>query len=200
MIQPRKASDAEIARTRLLWAANRPVETTAAPAYVPDPPALWQVSLALAGALLLQSTLAPVISIRGASPSFVSLIVAWYAIRTGSLRGLAFGLIAGACEDALAGLSGVAWTFATGLAGTLAGRLARTWLADTRVVLVPFAAAITLVRFAAFALFMQAQGRPLALPAEHLHVALLQSALDAAIALALLLYFPALRGGNAHRR
>jgi len=200
MIQPRKSSDAEIARTRLLWAANKPVETTAAPAYVPDPPALWQVALALAAALVVQSTLAPTLAIRGASPSFVTLIVAWYGIRTGSLRGLALGLAAGACEDALAGLSGVAWTFATGLAGALAGRLARTWLADTRIVLVPFAAAITLVRWVAFALLMEAQGRPLALIAAHLHTTLVQSAIDAAIALALLVYVPALRGGNAHRR
>jgi rod shape-determining protein MreD len=200
MIRPRKATDAEIARTRILWATNKPAETTAAPAYVPDPPALWIVALALVVALLLQSTLAPFLAIRGASPSLVTLVVGWYAIRTGSLRGLAFGLVAGACEDALAGLSGVAWTFATGLAGVLAGRLARTWLADTKVVLVPFAAGITLVRYVAFVLIMEAQGSPLTLPLVHLRILAWQSVLDALVAFVVLLYVPRLGGSNAHRR
>ncbi len=184
----------------MLWAANKPAETTSAPAYVPDPPALWSVSLALFVALILQTWLAPVVAFRGASPSLVTLVVAWYGVRTGTLPGLAFGLVAGTCEDALAGLTGVAWTFATGLAGALAGRLARTWLADTKVVLVPFAALITLVRYLAFALLMAAQGRALALPLAHVHAVLWQSALDLLIALGALLYVPGIGGGDAHRR
>ena len=184
----------------MLWATNKPAETKSAPAYVPDPPALWTVALALLVALVLQSWLAPVIAFRGASPSLVTLVVAWYGVRTGTLQGLAFGLVAGACEDAIAGLSGVAWTFATGLAGAIAGRLARTWLADTKVVLVPFAALITFVRYLAFALLMAAQGRALALPLERLHVVLWQSAFDCAIAFVALVCVPSLGGSDAHRR
>src|SRR5215472_3968434 len=96
----RKPSAAEVIRTRMLWAANRPGES-AAPAYVPDPPALWIVAVAVAAALVVQSTLSPFLSVRGAPFSLVTLVVAWYAVRTGSLPGLACGLLAGAGEDAL---------------------------------------------------------------------------------------------------
>jgi len=187
-----RRSTEEIARTRALWAANRPGET-AAPAYAPDPPTWWHVGLALFAALIVQSTLAPYLAVRNASVSFVVLIVAWYAVRTGSLQGFTFGLFAGACEDGLAGASGVAWTFSTALAGALAGRLARTWLADTKLALVPGAALVTLVRYGLFAAIMQLQSTPLALPLLHLHAALVQSALDALVALVLLQAFPRLR-------
>ena len=114
------------------------------------------------------------LAFRGANVSFVTLLVAWYAVRTGSLAGVLFGAIAGSCEDAIAGSTGAAWTFATALAGFAAGRISRTWLADTKLALVPGAAAVTLLRYAAFATVMQMQGRPLALPLQHLHAALWQ--------------------------
>jgi len=195
---PRR-SEEDIARTRAFWAANKPPES-AAPAYTPDPPVWWHAAALLAAALLLQTTLAPFVAFRDANPPFVTLVVAWYAVRTGSLRGLLFGLIAGGCEDALAGSSGVAWTFATGLAGLAAGRCARTWLAETKLVLVPGAAAITLLRYGAFAIGMQVQGRPLALPLEHFHAALWQSTLGAACAFIALRVGPELGGRLAHRR
>jgi rod shape-determining protein MreD len=193
----RKSPD--VLRTRAFWDANKPAET-GAPGYVPDPPAWWHVAVALVVALGLQSTLAPFVAVRGAVVSLVLLVVVWYAVRTGSLRGFTFGLIAGACEDALAGSTGVAWTFSTALTGALAGRLARTWLADTKVALVPGAAIVTLVRYGAFATIMQLQGRPAALPLAQLHVALWQSLFDAALALAALWLFPQLGGTGAHRR
>jgi rod shape-determining protein MreD len=189
----------DVARTRALWTANKPGET-AAPAYVPDPPALWGVALALVVALVLQTSLAPWLQLRGARVSFVTLIVAWYALRTGSLHGVTFGLIAGSCEDALAGSTGVAWTFATALVGVACGRLARTWLADTRVTLVPGAALVTLVRDCAFLVLMQAQGLALPLPVVHFHAMLWQSVLDALVALIVLQIFPQLGAARAHRR
>jgi rod shape-determining protein MreD len=189
----------DVARTRAFWAANKPGET-AAPAYASEPPVWWHVALALFAALILQSAFAPFVAIRGASPSLVVLLVSWYAVRTGSLRGMTFGLIAGACEDAVTGSTGVSWTFATALAGALAGRLARTWLADTKLALVPGAALVTLVRYGAFALAMQLQRRPLDLPLLHFHAALWQSAVDALLALVLLALFPRLGGAGAHRR
>ena len=200
MIPPRRSTEAEVTRTRILWAANKPSETTSAPAYVPDPPALWIVATAVFVALVLQSTLAPFFAIRGGSPSLVTLVVAWYAVRTGMLRGLTLGLIVGACEDALAGNTGVAWTFATAFAGALSGRLARTWLADTKIVLVPFAGAITLVRYLAFVVFMQAQNTAVEMPLFHLHAVIWQALVDAAIAFVVLWYVPRLGGSDAHRR
>lgn len=188
-----------VARTRAFWIANRPGET-AAPAFTPDPPLWWAVALALAVALLIQASFAPMIAIRGATISFVTLLVAWYGVRTGVARGLAFGVIAGACLDALGGGTGAAWTLATGLAGALTGRLARTWLADTKLALVPGVAIVTLVRYAAFAIVMAAQGHPLALPSAHVHAALWQSALDAGVAYLALVCIPALGGVPAYRR
>ncbi|MBD5635199.1 MAG: hypothetical protein IAI49_12040, partial [Candidatus Eremiobacteraeota bacterium] len=76
----------DIARTRALWTANKPGET-AAPAYVAQPPAGWHVALALASALVLQSCFAPFLAVRGGTRPRVALLVGWYAIRTGSLRG-----------------------------------------------------------------------------------------------------------------
>jgi len=169
----------DVARTRAFWLANKPGEP-GAPAYVLEPPGGWTVAGALTLALALQTTLAPLLAVRGGTVSLVLLVVAWYAVRTGTLRGFAFGLLAGACEDALAGTTGVAWTFATAVAGALAGRLARTWLSDAKLVLVLGAAALTLVRFAFFALILQAEGRPLALPLVHFHAVLWQALLDAA--------------------
>jgi len=188
-----RLAPADVARTRAFWAANKPGET-AAPAYVPDPPVWWHVALALAVALTLQASLAPFLALRGGTPPLVALLVAWYAIRTGSLRGFTFGLLAGAAEDALAGTTGAAWTFATALAGLGAGRLARTWLADMPLALVPGAAAFVLGRFGAFALVLQLEGRPLALPVAHLHAVLWQCALASLAALVLPRAFPALLG------
>ena len=187
----------DIARTRAFWAANKPGET-AAPAYVPDPPLWWHIALALVAALIVQSSFAPFLAFRGGTPPLVTLLVGWYAIRTGSLRGAAFGLIAGSAEDALAGTTGVAWTFATALVGFAAGRLARTWLADTQLALVPGAALLVLVRYGAFVVAMQLQGRPVALPVAHLHAVLWQCAVAALAAFAFTHAFPA-RGAGARR-
>ncbi len=171
-----------------------------APAYAPDPPAWPLVALALLGALIVQSTLEPLVPIRGTLVSWVLLLVLWYAIRTGSGGGFVLGLIAGACEDALAGNTGAAWTFSTALVGAGVGRLARTWLADTKVALVPGVALATLLRYALFSAIMTAQGRMLPLGLAHFHAALWQALLDALAALLLLAAFPQLgRYGAPHR-
>jgi hypothetical protein len=188
-----RADKVDIARTRAFWAANKPAET-GAPAYVASPPVAWHVALALVVALLVQASFAPYLAFRGATPPLVTLLVGWYALRTGSLRGFAFGMIAGAAEDALAGTTGVAWTFATAFAGLAAGRLARTWLADAPLALVPGAAALTLGRFGAFAIALQLQGAPLALPLVHLRAVGWQCAMAALAALVLPRAFPALLG------
>lgn len=195
----KKRSESDIARTRAFWIANKPGES-AAPAVAPDPPLWWSVALALVLALGIQSSFAPFLAFRGATPSLVTLVVGWYAIRTGVARGLAFGLFAGACEDALAGGTGIAWTFATGFVGAVAGRLAGTSLADTKLVLVPGAAIVTLVRVAVFSLILAANHFPIPLGPALVHVALWQSAIDAALAYVALARFPSLGGLGAYRR
>jgi cell shape-determining protein MreD len=192
-------SDEDIARTRAFWVANRPSET-AAPAYVPGAPVWWHAALALLAALVFQTSFAPFFAFRGATVSFVVIVVAWYGIRAGTLSGLVFGLVAGACEDALAGSSGVAWTFATGLAGLAAGALARSWLSDIKAALVAGVAALTLLRYAAFVVALQMQNRPLAMPETHLHAALWQAALNALVAFVALQLGAQIGGRLAHRR
>ncbi len=188
----------ELARTRAFWLASKPGEP-GAPAYVLEPPPGWLAAAALAVALIVQSTLAPFVAVRGGTVSLVLLVIAWYAIRTGTLRGIAFGLLAGACEDALSGTSGIGWTFADAVAGAAAGRLANTWLSDTKLVLVPGVAALTFVRYAAFAIVMQGEGRPLLLPVSHVEAVLGQALLDAAVAFIALRLRPELVT-RAHRR
>jgi rod shape-determining protein MreD len=171
-----------------------------APAYAPDPPAWPLVALTLVGALLVQSTLEPLLPIRGTTISWVLLLVLWYANRTGTAGGFVLGLVAGACEDALAGNTGAAWTFSTALVGAGAGRLARTWLGDTKLALVPGVALATLVRYALFSALMTMEGRMLPLGLAHFHAALWQSLLNALVALALLATLPQLgRYGAPHR-
>ena len=189
----------DVSRTRSFWIARKPGET-AAPAYVPEPPHFWHVAGWLVLALVLQSTLAPAIAVRGATVSFVLLLVVWYGVRSGSLLGLTFGLIAGACEDAFAGSTGVAWTFSTALAGFAAGRVARTWLADLPLVLALGAALLTLVRYAAFVIIMQMEGRELGLPVLHLHAVLWQALLDGCVAFLALRLRPSLVGSDAYGR
>ncbi len=192
-------SDEDIARTRAFWVAQRPSET-AAPAYVPGAPIWWQAALALIAALAIQASFSPVLAFRGATISFVVLVVAWYGIRGGALSGLVFGLIAGACEDALAGSTGVAWTFATGLAGLAAGACARSWISDINAALIAGVAALTLLRYAAFAVALQMQNHPLAMPETHLHAALWQAALNALVAFLALQFGVQIGGRLAHRR
>jgi len=161
---------------------------------VAEPPAWPAVTLALAAALLFQTTLGPAFALRGAVVSWILLLVIWYGFRTGWGRGLFFGLIAGACEDALSPLTAPAWTFATALIGAAAGRAGSTFVAESRAWLVPFVVVATLLRYAVFGLIMHLERRPLG---ESFHTVLWQSALDGLVALALMLVFPQLRGRYA---
>lgn len=165
-----------------------------APYRVVEAPPWWHVALALVAALIVQTTIAPAFAFRGAVVSWVLLVVIWYAFRTDALRGLLFGLIAGACEDALAPATTPGWTYATGLVGIVAGRAGSSFIAESRAWLVPFIAAATLVRYAVFALAVHATYRP---SGASTHTVLWQSALDAAVALVLVLIFPRLRGRYA---
>ncbi len=190
----------DIARTRAFWMATPPGTGSNAPARSVEPPALWRAALALALALVAQTTILPLVAFHGTFPSLATLVVFWYGVRSGTWPGFAFGLVAGTCEDALAGATGIAWTFATGLVGAIAGRIANTWVADLSLVLVPVVASLTIVRFGAFALAMQAQGRPLVLPVVHFHAVLAQALANAAIAFVALRLRPTIVTNDAHGR
>jgi cell shape-determining protein MreD len=181
--------------------ANDPRAAAAhAPAYGAEPPAWWHVAVALTVALLVQATLEPLAPLRGTTLSWVLLLVVWYGLRTRAAAGLLFGLIAGSCEDAVAGTSGVAWTFATAVIGFAAGRLGATWPADSRALVAGGVAAATLARFAIFAVIVDAEGRPLPLPLPHLHAILWQALFNALAAFALLQTFPTLGRYGARSR
>lgn len=83
-------------------------------------PEWWKIAIALYVALLAQTTL-----LRDTTASPALLLVLWYAVNAGVMRGALFGLLVGACEDAL-GAGGAAWTFADAATGAFAGALART--------------------------------------------------------------------------
>ena len=159
----------------------------------PEVPRWWTTALALAVALLLQSQTGSLLSVRGAVPGFILLFVIWYGLRTDVLGGFVVGLLAGACEDALAGWTGAAWTVATAVTGAAAGRAAGTVASESRVWLVPFAALATLVRYALFALVLRIEGHALPLPTAHLHQVLWQAALNALLAFLALTFLPRLR-------
>jgi len=168
--------------------------------YVAFAPAWWRVALALAAALVWQSTLGSFVVVRGATVSFVLLVVLWYGFRSGARGGLLFGLIAGACEDALAGGTGAAWTFATALVGFGAGRTAGTPLVESRLTLVPYVALATLFRFGVFAIVLRLEGHLLPLPVAHLHAIVWQSLLNALVTFALLQFFGDLSVAREYRR
>jgi cell shape-determining protein MreD len=164
----------------------------APPAILFDPPAWWKAALALAVALLLQSTLGQYVAIRGAVPGLVLLLVLWYGMRTDMPSGLLFGTIAGACEDALAGWTGAAWTLSTALVGALAGRTAGTFVTESRLWLVPYAALATVARYAVFVIVLRTEDRAVALPMTHAHALLWQAALNAIVTFAVLSFIPKL--------
>src|SRR5947209_4525696 len=102
----------------------------------------WHIAAIYLGlALLAQSTIVHYVSIRGVVPSLVLVVVVWYAIRADARRAAIFGLIAGACEDALGGSTGAAWTISTTLTAATTSMLSRGFFADST----PLVSAITAV-------------------------------------------------------
>jgi rod shape-determining protein MreD len=139
----------------------------------------WYVAAAwLFGAVVVQTTLAHVLAIRDAEPSFVLVVVVWYALRVDALRAATYGLAAGLFEDALAGTTGAAWTISTAIAAVAASLSSRGFFADS----VPLAAVITafatLLRALLFWTTLSLQGYPPGLASQHFHQAVIASALN----------------------
>jgi rod shape-determining protein MreD len=142
----------------------------------------WYVAGAwLTGALAAQATVVHYLAIRGVVPSFVLVVVVWYAIRVDALRAAVYGLVAGLCEDALSAGTGAAWMIATTLSALLASRLSRSFFADS----IPLASGIvvltTLARSLLFWTAMALSGYPPGLGAMHFRESFLQSALNAVV-------------------
>jgi rod shape-determining protein MreD len=150
-------------------------------------PAWYVIGAWLVAAVVVQATLVHYLALRSVVPSFVLVVVVWYAIRADSRRAAVLGIAAGFCEDALSAQTGAAWTVATCLSAMLASRLSRGFFADS----IPLASSITviatLVRALLFWVVMALSGYPRGLATMHFHEALLQSALNAVVMVGALL-------------
>lgn len=118
------------------------VNTRTGPGDVPYVgPEWWVPVLYLLVALLVQTEIVHLFTVRGAELSVVLVVVVWYAVRAGILRAVLFGLIAGACEDALGAQTGASWMIATTGAALFASLLSRWFFADS----IPACAAVVFV-------------------------------------------------------
>lgn len=142
-------------------------------------PRWWVAALLLVGALLAQTTLLHLATVRGVAPSLVLVIVVWYAIAVDTRRAAIFGMFAGLTEDVFAATTGGAWTVSTTLVAIIAGMLSRGFFADSIPLVAAITAFATLVRALVFWVVMAAQGYPSGLALLHFHQALLQMVLNA---------------------
>jgi rod shape-determining protein MreD len=148
----------------------------------------WHVAaIWLVLAVAVQATLAHYLAIRNAVPSFVLVVVVWYAIRVDARRAAIYGLVAGLCEDALSAQTGAAWMISTSLSGLLASRLSRGFFADSIPLVTAITALTTLVRSLIFWMGMALGGYPAGLGTMHFHEALEQAALNDAVIVAAML-------------
>jgi rod shape-determining protein MreD len=148
----------------------------------------WYVAAGwLLAAVLAQATIVHYFAIRTVVPSFVMVVVVWYAIRVDARRAAVYGLAAGLCEDALSLQTGAAWTISTCLSALLASRLSRGFFADSIPLVTAITAIATLVRALCFWVVMALFGYPPGLGTIHFHEALAQAALNVAIVVAAML-------------
>ena len=136
---------------------------------------------------MAQSTIVHYLAIRNVVPSFVLVVVVWYAIRVDALRAALYGLAAGLCEDALSAQSGASWMIATCLSALLASRLSRGFFADSLPLAAGSTILATLLRALCFWIAMALSGYPAGLGLLHLHEALAQAALNAIVIVAAIL-------------
>jgi rod shape-determining protein MreD len=165
-----------------------------------DTPPWGAAIAALAVALLAQTTILHGLRFRGGGVSWVLLIVVWFAARAGPARGAFLGLCAGACEDALGGATGAAWTIATPLVAAAAGGALRLIGSANPLWFALIAGAAALARALLARGILQAQGSPAIVDAATLHALLWSALFDALVAAAALVAFPKLRPFRVDRR
>ncbi len=155
---------------------------TAKPHIAPFVGPAWYVAGAwLALAVVVQVTIVHYLAIRNVVPSFVLVVVVWYAIRVDARRAAVYGLAAGFCEDALSAQTGAAWTVSTCLTAMLASRLSRGFFADSIPLVSAITVVATLVRALIFWVVMALSGYPPGLATMHFHEAVAQAAFNVAI-------------------
>jgi rod shape-determining protein MreD len=148
----------------------------------------WYVAAAwLVLAIVAQATVVHYLAIRNVVPSFVLVVVVWYAIRVDARRAAIYGLSAGVCEDALSAQTGASWMIATALSAMLASRLSRGFFADSIPLVTGVTVVATLVRALLFWMVMALSGYPPGLGSLHFHEALAQAALNAVVIVAAML-------------
>jgi rod shape-determining protein MreD len=148
----------------------------------------WYVAAAwLGGALVAQTTVVHAMAIHGVVPSFVLVVVLWYAIRVDPQHAAAYGLAAGLCEDALSAGTGAAWMISTCITAAIASLLSRGFFADSVPLVAGVTVIATLLRALLFWVIMALSGYPAGLGSMHLHEALFETALNVAIVVAAML-------------
>jgi rod shape-determining protein MreD len=143
-------------------------------------PALWPTIGWIVLAVVVQTSFAPLITVRGAVPALVMIPVVRYAMQVGAWRGAIAGLIAGVLDDAFGAGTGD-WTLATTLVAAGAGRVGRGFFADGFVrqgLLVGLAVALRDLLFWALE---RLEGFPRGTGTMHVHASLIGAALTAAL-------------------
>jgi rod shape-determining protein MreD len=148
----------------------------------------WPIAAAwLFAAVFAQATFVHYLAVRNVVPSFVLIVVVWYAIRVDARRAAIYGLAAGLCEDVLSAHTGAAWMISTSLSALLASLLSRGFFADSIPLVIAITAIATLVRALCFWIVMALFGYPPGLGPMHFHEALAQAALNVAVVVAAML-------------
>jgi rod shape-determining protein MreD len=156
----------------------RSIETTIGPSF-------WPTVGWVALAVFAQATLAPLITFRGAVPSFVMIAVVLYAVRVDVRRAAIIGLIAGALEDALGAGSG-SWMIATTLVAAGVGAIARGFFSDGFVILGALVGLAVAVRDFVFWALMRLEGYPNGVT-SHLHITLWQAMITGVVTIVYLI-------------
>jgi rod shape-determining protein MreD len=148
----------------------------------------WYVAAGwLFAAAVAQTTFAHWLAIRGAVPSFMLVVVVWYAIRVDALRAAAYGLAAGLLEDAVAATTGAAWTISTLAIAVVVSLSSRGFFADSIPLAAIVVALATLLRALLFWTVASLEGYPPGLAALHFHQALLASVLNVCLTIVAIL-------------
>jgi rod shape-determining protein MreD len=140
--------------------------------------AIW---LFVAG--FLQATVVHYVAFRGAVPSLIFLVVATYALRSGTAGAILLGAAGGLLDDALAGSSGAAWTISTTVSALAISIAARLLFAESPSIFAIVVVVASLLREGLYWAVISLQGLPVGLGMHFTKIAIASSFYTAAIAL-----------------